>query len=68
MKYLARRHLAVDPKTTGGGTTALPPLASVYKHLPVVDFDPVENYIKELEVRDCKFGVCVIKLSYIAGL
>ena len=46
-KCLSRRHHGVDWMEMPSKKASL----EVYHHFPVVDFDPVQNYLIELEVR-----------------
>lgn len=47
-RHLPRYHQAIDcPASTSSSRTT----CSNYKHLPVVDFDPVMELLHELEVR-----------------
>ena len=46
-KHVPQSGLAVDAV----GTRPRPRRSRSYTHLPVVDFDPVQLYLKELEVK-----------------
>ena len=54
-RHLPLAHQAVDPVETGSSHQSHEHKRQRFTHLPVVDFNPVQNYLRELEVGICAY-------------